>query len=486
MTSAYILILAILVLGGLLAVLGDRLGSKIGKKRMRLFNLRPRQTATVITIITGLLIAASTLGALFGLSKSLRQGVFELDEILRDRRAAIRDLEKQLNTARTEKEKVEKALLDAKNEQITIQKQLQSINRNFQKSRAQLKSVSGQLQGVKADITALSADRQNLLQQKETLLQQRQKLQIEVQSRDKDLNSKEQQLIAQGELLKQRQNRLYLLEKEQKDLQELITKRDGKIKDLDRAIASKDQDLMQKESQLKDLESQMGFLKREVAILEEYYRTYQELRERRIALVKGQVLAFGAFRIVDPQAVISVIDQLLTEANSLAIKATDPNNQDPQKRVVRITKVEVEQLIEQLQDGREYVVRILSAGNYVLGEQEVRVFADVALNQKVFAKDQEIAAVSVDTEVMSDEDIQKRLDLLLSAAQFRARSAGVLGPIYFGDGRLTQLIDFIAKIEQSSSPIDEIKVVASDSAYTAGPLKLRLVALKDGEAIFSS
>ena len=91
MTSAYILIVAILFLGGLLAVLGDRLGSKIGKKRMRLFNLRPRQTATVITIVTGFLIAASTLAVLFSLSKSLRQGVFELDQILKERRTAIRN-----------------------------------------------------------------------------------------------------------------------------------------------------------------------------------------------------------------------------------------------------------------------------------------------------------------------------------------------------------------------------------------------------------
>jgi uncharacterized protein (DUF3084 family) len=227
-------------------------------------------------------------------------------------------------------------------------------------------------------------------------------------------------------------------------------------------------------------------LRREVEVLESYYQTYQDLRERKIAIVKGQVLAFGAFRVVDPKAVISVVDELLTEANVLAIKSTDPNNKNSQERVVKITKVEVEQLIKQLEDGEEYVVRILSAGNYVLGEKEVRVFADVARNQKVFTKEQEIAAISVDTESMSDEDIQKRLDLLLSAAQFRARSAGVLGTIQIEDGRLTQLIEFIAKVQKSPELIDEIKVVASDNTYTVGPLKLHLIALKDGEIVFSS
>jgi len=75
MTSAYILIVAILLLGGVLATLGDRIGTKVGKARLSLFNLRPRKTATVVTIMTGCLISASTLGILFGLSESLREGV---------------------------------------------------------------------------------------------------------------------------------------------------------------------------------------------------------------------------------------------------------------------------------------------------------------------------------------------------------------------------------------------------------------------------
>ncbi|HEY9836231.1 MAG TPA: DUF3084 domain-containing protein, partial [Vampirovibrionales bacterium] len=86
MTSAYVLILAVLVLGGLLATLGDRLGTKVGKARLSLFGLRPRQTATVVTIVTGLMIAASTLSILFATSKSLRVGVFQLDEKLKELR----------------------------------------------------------------------------------------------------------------------------------------------------------------------------------------------------------------------------------------------------------------------------------------------------------------------------------------------------------------------------------------------------------------
>lgn len=103
MTSAYILIIAILVLGGLIAALGDRIGTKVGKARLTIFNLRPRQTATLVTIVTGVCISATTLLLLFGLSGSLRQGVFELDEILKKRR----QLSKELEAVRNEKIRVQ-------------------------------------------------------------------------------------------------------------------------------------------------------------------------------------------------------------------------------------------------------------------------------------------------------------------------------------------------------------------------------------------
>ncbi|UBF28615.1 DUF3084 domain-containing protein [Kovacikia minuta CCNUW1] len=86
MSTGYILILAVLLLGGFIATLGDRVGTRVGKARLSLFNLRPRKTATLVTILTGTVIAASTLGILFAASEYLRTGVFELDNIQRQLR----------------------------------------------------------------------------------------------------------------------------------------------------------------------------------------------------------------------------------------------------------------------------------------------------------------------------------------------------------------------------------------------------------------
>jgi uncharacterized protein (DUF3084 family) len=500
MTSAYILIVAMVLLGGLLAAIGDRLGSRIGKKRMRLFNLRPKQTATLMTIVTGALIAGSTLTLLFASSKSLRQGVFELDRLLDERRSAIKDLESKVRETTAQKEKVEKELEAARKAQVNARKRLGSLNKNYQASREQLRIVSARVARFQKDVRTLTGERLTLSQQREQLIGQRDRLakqrsllasqiaglQTSVEERDRELINRNRQLEDQQRLLTQRQARLRQLENEQKSLQVEIDRRDARINELDRSIVGKNLALEQTEGRLKELENQISFLRREVEVLEQYYQTYQELREKQIAIVRGQVLSFGAFRVVDPAAIVGAIDRLLREANNAAIRATRPNKPNPDERVVKITKAQVEQLAQQLQDGREYVVRILSAGNYVLGENEVRVFADVVPNQKVLSGDQVLAAVSLDPREMTEEDIQQRLDLLIASAQFRARSAGVLGGIQVEDGLLTTIVNFIDRLKKSGESIDTIQAVVEGDTLTAGPLKIRLVAIRDGAIVFNS
>jgi uncharacterized protein (DUF3084 family) len=87
---------------------------------------------------------------------------------------------------------------------------------------------------------------------------------------------------------------------------------------------------------------------------------------------------------------------------------------------------------------------------------------------------------------MTEEDLQKRLDLLLASAQFRARSAGVLGSIQVEDGLLTTVVNFIGQVKKSGNSIETLEAIAASKTNTAGPLTLRLVAVKDGKIVFST
>jgi uncharacterized protein (DUF3084 family) len=97
-----LLIVALLTLGGVLSTLGDRLGSRVGKARLSLFNLRPRRTAVLITVLTGSLISALSLALMLLVSERLRTGLFELERLeqsLRDSRAKLSQQQAALQQA---------------------------------------------------------------------------------------------------------------------------------------------------------------------------------------------------------------------------------------------------------------------------------------------------------------------------------------------------------------------------------------------------
>ena len=73
---AWILIVFLIFLGGLIAPFGDLLGTKIGKARFSILKLRPKKTATIVTIITGAFISAISIGLLILVSEEFRQRLF--------------------------------------------------------------------------------------------------------------------------------------------------------------------------------------------------------------------------------------------------------------------------------------------------------------------------------------------------------------------------------------------------------------------------
>ncbi len=469
MTSAYVLIAAILLLGGAIAVLGDRLGTKVGKARLRLFKLRPRHTAVVIAILTGTTIAASTLGILFALSKSLRQGVFRLDDILNELDVA----QEELTDISLEKNRVEADLRDANDEREVVEQGLKAVQRRFQKTSRQARELGVEVKELRA--------------QRQQLVRQIPELQAQVRERDRTIRQRNVEIDRQGRILNAREGSLRRLQSQRRTLQTEIGRRDSRIQELDTAISRRDRQLNERQIVLDELGSQLSLLRQEVTELED---DYVKLRLGRVAVARGEVLSFGVVRIVDPPAARRALDELLRQANRAAVEAIRRplGSEEPvEERVVQITQAQVEQIVEEIDDGRDYVVRILSAGNYIQGDRGVRVFADVAPNQTIFSEGEAIATVSIEPEDMTPEERKERLDTLLAASQFRARRAGILGEIQIGDGSVETFTDFIDRLANAEEGFGQLRAIALEPAYTAGPLRLQLVALdRRGNVIFSS
>ena len=136
--SGWLLILALLVLGGVLSTLGDRLGSRVGKARLSLFDLRPRRTAVLITVLTGSVISAMSLGLMLLVSQRLRVGLFELDQL----EARLQTSRSQLAASTTQRNRAEQ---DRSRSQVQLHQAEQQLG-TLRRSLAPLLAQRGQLE----------------------------------------------------------------------------------------------------------------------------------------------------------------------------------------------------------------------------------------------------------------------------------------------------------------------------------------------------
>ena len=78
-------ILVLLLVSAVIAYLGDSLGTWIGKRRLSVFGLRPRVTAILITISTGMCITLFTLLTAAMLSENVKTALFYVESLKAER-----------------------------------------------------------------------------------------------------------------------------------------------------------------------------------------------------------------------------------------------------------------------------------------------------------------------------------------------------------------------------------------------------------------
>ena len=547
MTAGYILVFVILILGGVIATVSDRLGTKVGKARLSLFKLRPRDTAVVVTVMAGSILSAITLGILFATSKPLRTGVFSIDDIQK----RLNNARRELKLATQEKNRVETELAQAKAAQSQVRANLEEINRSLQaanteqaqtqtklnslrtqlnsvetaksktekqlseveaaksqtesqllsvevaKSRtesqlkivqtarastksqldrteSQLNTVSAQKTNLGSEISQLQGERQQLIQQRERVKTQITQRDREIASRDAEIAKRDKEIGSRNELIAQR-------DKEIAQRVENLADRDRAILDRDKVIAEREALLETLAVQQTQLEQQQALLQQQMQVLE---RDFQAIREGTVAIRRGQILAVGVVRILDPALASRAIDQLLQEANKTTIGLMQPQNNPAKEQVVQITNAEIEQLINQIKDGQDYVVRIVAGANYLREEKRIKVFAEAEINRVVFRAGDVIAGISVDPVLLTDEQVRQQLQQLIEACQFRARLIGVVGGrVQVADNRIETLGGFVDRLQQYDKPLD-VQAIATDVTYIAGPLKIDLVAVQNGVVVF--
>jgi uncharacterized protein (DUF3084 family) len=443
--AGYILVLAILILGGTIATLGDRIGTKVGKSRLSIFNLRPRNTATLITIMTGGMIAASTLGILLATSSQLRDGLFRIDSIRKD-----------LNDTQIQKQKVEAELAATRRQREEAKQRLDQINSSLSQALYRQSQTQSQLQVAEIKFKKASQDLDKLQAQEQDLL-----------SKVQELNNRQKSLLADSQKLTQERDQL------NNDLQKITRDR---------------QDLRQKvgesQSRLGELEKQRTTLSSELKTLEESRRqliaSIIALRQGNVAIKSEQVLAAAIVKSdLSATELRNVVDQILEQAEQEARKLLDSPTDS--RAIIQIAKSQVDSLLQKLSDGRSYYVRIISAGNYLRKESNVLIRADIIPNKQVFKAGEVIAALQFKSN-MTDTELDGQLGKLFSIVRLRAIQQGVLPNPFtgnVGDFPQNALSELIKEFKLYKSGI-EIQAVAKETIFTGSPLTLTLVILENG------
>lgn len=154
------LIIVLAVMGGIIAFIADKLGSKIGKKRLRIFGLRPHSTSVLMTILTGILIAIVTMSiltvssqevrtALFGM-KQLRRDIAELTTIKDDALKEVETQKTRISDLDTQIQKSKSDLTAANAQKDQAEKELASMQNSYREAQSRLTAAQAQIASVEA------------------------------------------------------------------------------------------------------------------------------------------------------------------------------------------------------------------------------------------------------------------------------------------------------------------------------------------------
>ena len=385
--TGWLLLLSLLILGGVLSTLGDRLGSRVGKARLSLFGLRPRQTAVVITVLTGSLISVLSLALMLLVSRQLRVGLFELNDL----QARLRSSRSDLRSSRQAQEQSRQQLAEARADEIQARKTLAAAQERARELRSTLEPLQEQTRRLEAE---------------------RQRLSQDVRNRDAE-----------------------------------IQRTDAELQAVRERIRSGEKELQQLEENL------------------------LALRRGSVAISSGQPLATVTLKLNRPDQARQVIDQVLREANLQAYQQVLPG-QTPDRQILLVPRQDIDRLEQAIRKPGTWVVLLRSAANVLRGERVVYAFPDVRPNVTITMKDEVLARTALSNEETSQDDVRKRLNLLMASTFSEVRRRGSLSQgLQFDSSAINRLAQEL--IDRDGGRV-ELEAVALRRSETADPVAIGL------------
>ncbi len=134
MLTILVLFVGLTLATAVIAYWSDNLGKKLGKKRVSLWGMRPRTTATFLTIASSWLIMIFTLGVMLAIFPPLRQALLKFDKVKAD-----------VSTLSASKTRLDGQVGVLNQQLATLTSQTTSLEAQVKKAAGKLKLVSEEL-----------------------------------------------------------------------------------------------------------------------------------------------------------------------------------------------------------------------------------------------------------------------------------------------------------------------------------------------------
>ncbi len=433
-----LLILYILVISSLIAVVGDRVGYRVGKKRLTLFNLRPRHTAILVAIVTGLAISSLTLATLLLLNRSLTTALFDYQRTISTYQISINTLTREIEVEQGRLQGIQAELETARTALSNAQAELRLTQTQRGDAQERLRQIQDQVQELRDQLAQIEQERSD------------------AQDQLPQLRSDLQQLRAEAADAQSQKRALEL--------------------DRDRLERS----LSVAQSTLTGLEAEKTRLESEIQLL---WQSAQRFRQGPVVILAGEILAVG---VVDSQDLSSPLPDpssdehpLRQQVNAILAQAEAQVRQlgarppDSLPTALQVRRDHVDEALEQMvQDPDSWVVRVISVSNRLEGEA-VPAILDLTPNQHLFTAGDTLARIEI-SPGRDPQELQEDLLGLLSTANLRSRQAGLLSdPLTGTVGEFSQvkLLEMVGQLQRIQTSVD-VHVVTDQDIYTAGPLEV--------------
>lgn len=494
MTFWAILILLVLV-AGLVAYVGDLVAKRVGKRHWRFLGLRPKATATLVAVATGVLIGLGAFGAFFLLVRDARETILQAEAVrqerdrlrnevtrLESRAASIFSQYEQLKAERDEFEKNNTLLAKQLAQNVELQRQ----------TRQDLEDALIEREKLRQEVEKLEAERNSLRQAQAPL---RQAL-ATLQSEKAQLLSGRDQLLAQADRAKWQlgqleaagrnaQNQLRKLQSEKQRLEQARREAQARLTGLQARTRELEARLQQLEADKRNLEGDVAVLgsgatlappsdtssraletlQRENGDLRnkllEAQRELQQLRERNRLMAanldKSLHMNLLAEELVEPGNEQLALDEVTRRA-------------DNRVRLIGLRGLEVVEnpKLNNLKPGL-FLARIQSIST----EGRVRVIIEYRAREQAFAEGEVLAATTLVLPASMSE-MRRKFNALSQQAENRLTGAGWV-PEKLAQGGIA-LEEFVGLASQLSGKRGgaRIAVVALDNLYPTEPPRLGL------------